>query len=41
MYNVNVNGGSEKTTYYGSVGFNDVGGLLKEQMTVTKSLIQT
>ncbi len=30
MYNVNVNGGSEKTTYYGSVGFNDVGGLLKE-----------
>lgn len=30
MYNVNVNGGSEKTTYYASVGFNDVGGLLKE-----------
>lgn len=30
MYNVNVNGGSDKTTYYGSVGFNDVGGLLKE-----------
>ena len=30
MYNVNVNGGSEKTTYYASVGYNDVGGLLKE-----------
>lgn len=30
MYNVNLNGGSEKTTYYASVGFNDVGGLLKE-----------
>ena len=29
-YNVNVNGGSEKTTYYASVGYNDVGGLLKE-----------
>lgn len=30
MYNINVNGGSEKTTYYASVGYNDVGGLLKE-----------
>ena len=30
MYNVNVSGGSEKTTYYASVGYNDVGGLLKE-----------
>ena len=29
MYNVNLNGGSEKTTYYASLGFNDVGGMLK------------
>ena len=29
MYNVNLNGGTEKTTYYASVGFNDVGGMLK------------
>lgn len=29
MYNVNLNGGTEKTTYYASLGFNDVGGMLK------------
>jgi TonB-linked outer membrane protein, SusC/RagA family/TonB-dependent outer membrane receptor, SusC/RagA subfamily, signature region len=29
MYNINLNGGTERTTYYASFGFNDVNGLLK------------
>lgn len=29
MYNVNISGGSERTTYYASVGFNDVNGVLR------------
>lgn len=29
MYNISMNGGSEKTTYYASLGFNDVGGMLR------------
>lgn len=29
MYNINLTGGSEKTTYYMSLGMNDVGGLLR------------